>query len=152
MCVGMGAQTCENFRQLCTGEYKPEGVVPVGYKGCPVHRVVKGFVVQGGDVLKGDGTGTASIYGAMFEDEAAGLAVKHSGAGLLSMANSGPNTNGCQFFLTLAAAAHLDGKHVVFGRVLDRESMIVLQTLEHVPVDASDRPTLPCLIAESGEL
>ncbi|KAG2183666.1 hypothetical protein INT43_006674 [Umbelopsis isabellina] len=109
-------KTAENFRQLCTGEYKRNGV-PQGFKNCLFHRVIKDFMVQGGDFLKGDGTGSMSIYGDKFADE--NFEVKHTGAGLLSMANSGPNTNGCQFFITCDKCDFLDGKHVVFGKLVD---------------------------------
>ncbi|KAI9337361.1 cyclophilin-like domain-containing protein [Zopfochytrium polystomum] len=140
-------KTAENFRQLCTGEYKRNGV-PQGYKNCQFHRIIKDFMVQGGDFLKGDGTGSMSIFGDKFEDE--NFQLKHSSPGLLSMANSGPNTNGCQFFITCAKTDFLDGKHVVFGRLID--GLLTLRKMENVPTGPNNRPKVPVTIIECGEM
>lgn len=142
-------RTAENFRQFCTGEYRKNGL-PIGYKKCLFHRIIKGFVIQGGDFERGDGTGKLSIYGTSFADE--NFQLKHTGPGLLSMANSGVNTNGCQFFITCANCDWLDGKHVVFGKVLDEDSMLVVRKIENVPVGTSDKPKLPVTIEQCGEL
>ena len=144
-------RTVENFRQLCTGEMK-RGGVPVGYKGSRFHRVIKDFMVQAGDFVRGDGTGRTSIYGDKFDDEPAGLVLKHAGAGMLSMANSGPNTNGCQWFITTGPAEWLDGKHVVFGRLLDQASMLVVRKIDAMPVAEKNKPKLDVVIVECGEL
>ncbi|KAF9817922.1 hypothetical protein IEO21_03116 [Rhodonia placenta] len=130
-------KTAENFRQLCTGEYRVNSR-PQGYKGATFHSSVPNFMCQGGDFMKGDGTGSFSIYGDKFPDE--NFQEKHTGPGLLSMANSGPNTNGCQFFVTTAKCDFLDGKHVVFGKVID--GMLTLRKIENVPTGPNNRPKL----------
>ncbi|XP_030450482.2 peptidyl-prolyl cis-trans isomerase CYP40 [Syzygium oleosum] len=143
-------RTAENFRSLCTGEKGagPHTGFPLHYKGVRFHRVIKGFMVQGGDISAGDGTGGESIYGLKFEDE--NFELKHERKGMLSMANSGPNTNGSQFFITTTRTSHLDGKHVVFGRVV--KGMGVVRSVEHVTTDAGDCPTVDVAVADCGEI
>ena len=143
-------RTAENFRSLCAGDSSslhPITRRPKHYKGCPMHRIVKGLCVQGGDYICGDGRGGASIYGNYFADE--GFETKHDRPGLLSMANTGRDTNRSQFFITIAPAPHLDGRHVVFGQVVS--GMEVVHLLEAVPVEEkSEKPRLPILIEECG--
>ncbi|CAL9039254.1 unnamed protein product [Musa banksii] len=143
-------RTAENFRALCTREkgVGPHTGVPLHFKGSCFHRVIKGFMIQGGDISAGDGTGGESIYGLKFEDE--NFVLKHERKGMLSMANSGPNTNGSQFFITTTRTSHLDGKHVVFGKVL--KGMGVVRSIEHTPVGDADCPTVDVVISDCGEL
>lgn len=142
-------KTAENFRFLCTGEKgMGKSGKPMHFKGSAFHRVIKDFMIQGGDFTNGDGTGGESIYGERFNDE--NFKIKHTEGGLLSMANAGPNTNGSQFFITSRATPHLDNKHVVFGKVV--EGMEVVRVIEDVEKGENDRPKVAVVIEDCGEM
>jgi peptidyl-prolyl isomerase H (cyclophilin H) len=159
-------KTAENFRQFCTGEARDQHGKAIGYKGSKIHRVVSQtplkpharwtkvpqipkFMIQGGDFLNGDGTGSICIYGtSKFEDE--NFTLKHEKSGLLSMANSGPDTNGSQFFLTTERTPWLDGKHVVFGSVV--EGYNIIQKIERTKTGQMDKPINRVEIVQCGEM
>ena len=142
--------TVENFRALCTGE---KGIGSKGkklsYVNSPFHRIIPSFMIQGGDITDGNGIGGDSIYGPTFADE--NFIVKHSLPGYISMANAGPNTGSSQFFITTVSTPWLDGKHVVFGKLIDQASITLLKQIESIGT-ASGSPSKTVTITGSGEL
>jgi len=142
-CVQGPQKTSGNFSQ---GSLKKNGK-PTGYKSSTFHRVSKGFMIQGGDFVSNDGTGSVSIYGEKFEDE--NFKLKHDRHGMVSMANAGQNTNGCQFFITCDVCDFLDNKYVVFGQVV--EGLPVVRMIENVSVGPNNKPKLQVTITECGQ-
>nr|XP_050857539.1 peptidyl-prolyl cis-trans isomerase 6-like [Vespula vulgaris] len=134
-------KTVKNFLTIAT-----TGVNGRTYAGTLFHRVIKKFMIQGGDIENGDGSGSISIYGKYFDDE--NFDLQHTGPFFLSMANSGENTNGCQFFITTVATPWLDGKHTVFGKVIEGQSVVF--KIEQTKTDVHDKPVKPVVISESG--
>eukprot|EP01060_Flectonema_neradi_P035217 TRINITY_DN6413_c0_g1_i1.p1 TRINITY_DN6413_c0_g1~~TRINITY_DN6413_c0_g1_i1.p1 ORF type:complete len:464 (+),score=84.29 TRINITY_DN6413_c0_g1_i1:34-1392(+) len=140
-------KTCRNFAGLCEGVRSDDSDGDTfGYKNSKIHRVIPGFLIQGGDITNGDGTGGRSIYGSVFEDE--NFIRTHSGPGLLCMANSGPDSNCSQFYVTMNAAPHLNGSNIVFGKVIC--GMDILREIEELHISGDDRPATNVVITDCG--
>lgn len=148
--VDITPKTAENFIGLCTGDYGISMLTKkrLHYLGSSIHRIAEGMFIEGGDITSGDGTGGESIYGKAFGDE--NFERKHASAGLLSMSNKGRNTNSSQFTITLNPCPQFDGKHVVFGQVV--EGMNVVRRISEVPTDDKDHPRIPVTIFNCGEV
>ena len=140
-------KTVRNFLLLSQGYINEDGET-LWYKGSPFHRVINDFMIQGGDLVVGNGLGFKSIYGGHFPDE--NFVLRNYGPGWLGMANRGPDTNGCQIYITTSNTPWLNGKHVVFGKVL--EGMNVVRAIEKTQTDDNDKPVQDCLVADSGVL
>lgn len=154
LCYKAAPKAAENFRCLCTGE-KGKGKASgknLHYKGLNMHRIVKGFVAQGGDVVKNDGSGGDSIYNGAFKDEKSALLIRNDAAGIVGMANSGPHTNKSQFYITLSPAPQCDGKHVVLGKVINSEGLEFLKKIDELAASESGTPGAEVLIADCGEI
>ncbi|XP_038206754.1 peptidyl-prolyl cis-trans isomerase, rhodopsin-specific isozyme-like [Zerene cesonia] len=137
----LAPKAVKNFKVLAT-----KGINGKSYKGTSFNRIIKRFMVQGGDVVSDDGNGSISIYGEVFDDE--NLDTQHKIAGFVSMANKGKNTNGCQFIITTKGTPWLDGLHTVIGKVVDGQNLV--HVIEHTPTDVDDRPTKRVYVADCG--
>ncbi|CAO1358903.1 unnamed protein product [Diamesa hyperborea] len=136
-------RTVQNFREICIN-----GIDDMSYNGTRFHRVIDKFMVQGGDILAGDGKGLTSIYGMDFEDE--NMTINHTIGGFLGMANKGPDTNGCQFYITTIATPWLNGKHTVFGKVIEGQN--VVHKIEKVKTDTDDVPIEAVIITSCRDI
>ncbi|KRX07942.1 Cyclophilin-like peptidyl-prolyl cis-trans isomerase domain [Pseudocohnilembus persalinus] len=140
-------KTCENFRQLCIGNKQGLLIPNLHYKGSKFHRIIPGFMAQGGDFVNQDGSGQECIYGLKFEDE--NFEIKHDKKYLVGMVNNGPNTNSCQFYITFDKCPWLDGKNVIFGEVVNSQ-----QALKNLEKNGSQtgEPQNEIIIVDSGEI